>query len=153
MEEITHDKVLVSPAAGEPGKMPFWRGDRAGRSRALCDAHIARAARTLVDGDALARVAAVGLERAVPTLLTLALGVTLIGGWAALSPESLKLRLAKLVDDRLIKKNVAEVKTPDTVNEFARKQILPAFKTGRQWRFRRQDIASFKRHLRGASAA
>lgn len=43
--------------------------------------------------------------------------------------------------------------SPDTVNEFARKQILPAFKTGRQWRFRRQDIASFKRHLQGASAA
>lgn len=43
--------------------------------------------------------------------------------------------------------------SPDTVNEFARKQILPAFKTGRQWRFRRQDIASFKRQMRGASAA
>jgi len=43
--------------------------------------------------------------------------------------------------------------SPDTVNEFARKQILPAFKTGRQWRFRRQDIASFKRQTRGASAA
>jgi excisionase family DNA binding protein len=43
--------------------------------------------------------------------------------------------------------------SPDRVNEFARKQILPAFKTGRQWRFRRQDIASFKRQLRGATAA
>lgn len=43
--------------------------------------------------------------------------------------------------------------SPDTVNEFARKQILPAFKTGRQWRFRKQDIASFKRHHRGATAA
>ena len=31
MEEITHDRVLVSPAPGEPGKMPFWHGDRAGR--------------------------------------------------------------------------------------------------------------------------
>jgi ATP-dependent Lhr-like helicase len=31
VEEITHDRVLVSPAAGEPGKMPFWHGDRAGR--------------------------------------------------------------------------------------------------------------------------
>lgn len=43
--------------------------------------------------------------------------------------------------------------SPDTVNEYARKQILPAFKTGRQWRFRKQDIASFKRQLRGATAA
>jgi hypothetical protein len=73
--------------------------DDAGRSRALCDAHIARAARTLVDGDALSSVPGVGLERAVPTLLWLALGLTLLGGWAALSPASLQARLAKLVDD------------------------------------------------------
>jgi ATP-dependent helicase Lhr and Lhr-like helicase len=31
IEEITHDRVLVSPAPGEPGKMPFWRGDALGR--------------------------------------------------------------------------------------------------------------------------
>ena len=43
--------------------------------------------------------------------------------------------------------------SPDTVNEYARKQILPAFKPGRQWRFRKQDIAFFKRQLRGATAA
>ena len=30
--EITHDRVLVDPAPGEPGKMPFWKGDGAGRS-------------------------------------------------------------------------------------------------------------------------
>jgi ATP-dependent helicase Lhr and Lhr-like helicase len=29
--EITHDRVLVEPAPGEPGKMPFWKGDGAGR--------------------------------------------------------------------------------------------------------------------------
>jgi ATP-dependent helicase Lhr and Lhr-like helicase len=29
--EITHDRVLVAPAPGEPGKMPFWRGDGPGR--------------------------------------------------------------------------------------------------------------------------
>jgi ATP-dependent Lhr-like helicase len=29
--EITHDRVLVEPAPGEPGKMPFWKGDSAGR--------------------------------------------------------------------------------------------------------------------------
>ena len=34
-----HDRVLVSPAAGEPGKMPFWHGDRPGRARAFGDAH------------------------------------------------------------------------------------------------------------------
>jgi ATP-dependent Lhr-like helicase len=31
IDEITQDRVLVSPAPGEPGKMPFWHGDRAGR--------------------------------------------------------------------------------------------------------------------------
>jgi ATP-dependent helicase Lhr and Lhr-like helicase len=31
IEQITHDRVLVSPAPGEPGKMPFWHGDQAGR--------------------------------------------------------------------------------------------------------------------------
>jgi ATP-dependent Lhr-like helicase len=32
IEEITHDRVLVSPAPGQPGKLPFWRGDAAGRT-------------------------------------------------------------------------------------------------------------------------
>ena len=31
VEEITRDKVIVSPAPGEPGKLPFWRGDGPGR--------------------------------------------------------------------------------------------------------------------------
>ena len=29
--DITHDRVLVTPAPGEPGRMPFWRGDGPGR--------------------------------------------------------------------------------------------------------------------------
>ena len=32
IDEITHDRVLVSPAPGEPGKMPFWHGDQAGQT-------------------------------------------------------------------------------------------------------------------------
>ncbi len=32
INEITHDRVLVTPAPGEPGKLPFWRGDGLGRS-------------------------------------------------------------------------------------------------------------------------
>ncbi len=32
VDRITHDRVLVIPAPGEPGKMPFWHGDRPGRS-------------------------------------------------------------------------------------------------------------------------
>jgi ATP-dependent Lhr-like helicase len=31
IENISHDRVLVSPAPGEPGKMPFWHGDTASR--------------------------------------------------------------------------------------------------------------------------
>lgn len=32
VEEITRDTIIVSPAPGEPGRMPFWRGDGPGRS-------------------------------------------------------------------------------------------------------------------------
>ena len=31
IEDITYDRVIVSPAPGEPGKMPFWKGDKPGR--------------------------------------------------------------------------------------------------------------------------
>ena len=31
IDQITHDRVLVSPAPGEPGKMPFWKGEGPGR--------------------------------------------------------------------------------------------------------------------------
>src|SRR5687767_97548 len=31
IDQITHDRVLVSPAPGEPGKMPFWKGEAPGR--------------------------------------------------------------------------------------------------------------------------
>ncbi|MBA3409241.1 MAG: ATP-dependent helicase [Geodermatophilaceae bacterium] len=31
IQDITHDRVLVSPAPGQPGKMPFWHGDAPGR--------------------------------------------------------------------------------------------------------------------------
>jgi ATP-dependent Lhr-like helicase len=31
IEDITFERVVVSPAPGQPGKMPFWHGDRPGR--------------------------------------------------------------------------------------------------------------------------
>lgn len=31
IEEITHDRVLVSPAPAHSGRLPFWRGDEMGR--------------------------------------------------------------------------------------------------------------------------
>jgi ATP-dependent Lhr-like helicase len=58
IEQISHDRVTVTPAPGEPGKMPFWHGDRPGRpiefgqaigelSRTLAAAKPAEAARLL----------------------------------------------------------------------------------------------------------
>jgi ATP-dependent Lhr-like helicase len=35
IEDITHDRVLVSPAYGQPGKVPFWKGDGLGRPAEL----------------------------------------------------------------------------------------------------------------------
>ena len=31
IEDITYDRVIVTPAPGQPGKMPFWHGDGPGR--------------------------------------------------------------------------------------------------------------------------
>ncbi|HET7387561.1 MAG TPA: DEAD/DEAH box helicase [Nocardioidaceae bacterium] len=35
IEDITHDRVLVSPAPGQPGRLPFWKGDQPGRPAEL----------------------------------------------------------------------------------------------------------------------
>ncbi|MGL5827276.1 MAG: ATP-dependent helicase [Nocardioides sp.] len=35
IEDITHDQVLVSPAPGVPGRLPFWKGDSLGRPAEL----------------------------------------------------------------------------------------------------------------------
>jgi ATP-dependent helicase Lhr and Lhr-like helicase len=46
IEEITHDRVLVSPAPGHPGKMPFWKADAASRPLEL-GRHIGEMVRSL----------------------------------------------------------------------------------------------------------
>ena len=38
IEEIGRDRVIVTPAPGAPGAVPFWRGDSIGRPRALGEA-------------------------------------------------------------------------------------------------------------------
>ncbi len=38
IEDITHDQVLVTPAPGVPGRLPFWKGDTAGRPTELGEA-------------------------------------------------------------------------------------------------------------------
>ncbi|MCS5714896.1 ATP-dependent helicase [Herbiconiux sp. CPCC 205716] len=35
IHEITHDRVLVTPAFGQPGRLPFWRGEGIGRPAEL----------------------------------------------------------------------------------------------------------------------
>ena len=45
IEQITRDRVLVSPAPGVPGKLPFWKGDGIGRPYELGQA-VGAAART-----------------------------------------------------------------------------------------------------------
>ncbi|MGN6473097.1 MAG: DEAD/DEAH box helicase, partial [Mycobacteriales bacterium] len=35
IDDITHDRVIVSPAFGQPGRVPFWKGDGLGRPAEL----------------------------------------------------------------------------------------------------------------------
>ena len=49
IEEITHDRVLVSPAPGQPGKMPFWKADAAGPPARARAAHRRAGARAAAD--------------------------------------------------------------------------------------------------------
>ena len=51
IEEITRDRVIVTPAPGVPGAVPFWKGDGLGRPRELGEA-IGAFARWAVDQDA-----------------------------------------------------------------------------------------------------
>src|SRR5262249_23476624 len=48
VDDIKQDRVIVSPAPGQPGKMPFWHGDSAGRPLEFGRA-IGRLIRTLND--------------------------------------------------------------------------------------------------------
>jgi ATP-dependent Lhr-like helicase len=64
IEEITHDRVMVTPAPGEPGRMPFWKGDQPGRPAELGKAMGAflRELSNAPDERARARARAAGLD-------------------------------------------------------------------------------------------
>ncbi|PSL01089.1 ATP-dependent Lhr-like helicase [Haloactinopolyspora alba] len=64
IEDITHDRVLVSPAPGRPGKLPFWHGDTLGRPAELGAAvgGFVREITALGDDDARARAHEAGLD-------------------------------------------------------------------------------------------
>ncbi|MGQ0430782.1 MAG: DEAD/DEAH box helicase [Microthrixaceae bacterium] len=62
IEDITFQKVIVTPAPGVPGKMPFWHGDGPGRPLELGRA-IGEFTRELrAGGDPAPRLAAAGLD-------------------------------------------------------------------------------------------
>ncbi|TQJ10885.1 ATP-dependent helicase [Lapillicoccus jejuensis] len=64
IEDITHDRVLVSPAPGLPGKLPFWKGDSLGRPTELGAAvgRFVREVGGMAPERARERVAASGLD-------------------------------------------------------------------------------------------
>ncbi|WOI62123.1 ATP-dependent helicase [Streptomyces fradiae] len=64
IEDITRDRVLVSPAPGVPGRLPFWKGDQLGRPLELGRAVGAflREVGSLPQEDARLRLVAAGLD-------------------------------------------------------------------------------------------
>ena len=58
IEDITFERVVVTPAPGQPGKMPFWHGDGPGRAAELGRAvgEFVREMRSLSPADADARL-------------------------------------------------------------------------------------------------
>ena len=71
IEDVGHDRVLVSPAPGQPGKLPFWHGEALGRP-----AELGRAQGEFVRG--LGSLLAAGGEAARDRALAAGLD-----GWAA----------------------------------------------------------------------
>ncbi|MFZ5849275.1 MAG: DEAD/DEAH box helicase, partial [Actinomycetota bacterium] len=65
IEDITHDRVLVSPAPGQPGRLPFWKGDQLGRPAELGAAigAFTRELSALSRDEAVARGRAAGLDQ------------------------------------------------------------------------------------------
>ncbi|MDQ3645905.1 MAG: DEAD/DEAH box helicase [Actinomycetota bacterium] len=64
IESITHDRVLVTPAPGQAGKMPFWHGDSPGRAVELGQA-LGRFVRELAGktpAEQLSHLTATGLD-------------------------------------------------------------------------------------------
>jgi len=64
IEDITHDRVLVTPAPGLPGRLPFWKGDTLGRPSELGKAvgAFVREVGALSPAKARARVGQAGLD-------------------------------------------------------------------------------------------
>ncbi|MDX6278389.1 MAG: ATP-dependent helicase Lhr and Lhr-like helicase, partial [Nocardioidaceae bacterium] len=65
IQEITHDRVIVTPAFGQPARLPFWKGDAIGRPYELGEAigGFVREASVLSPDKLAERTAALGLDR------------------------------------------------------------------------------------------
>jgi len=63
--------------------------------------------------------------------------------------------MAEKDDVLLTSRQTAEILnlSPDSVNDLARRQVLPGVKRGRQWRFRHQDVVVLKRQMQEQVAA
>lgn len=64
IEDITRDQVIVTPAPGVPGRLPFWKGDTAGRPTELGEAigAFTRELAALPERQAEARAREIGLD-------------------------------------------------------------------------------------------
>ncbi len=71
IEDITHDRVLVSPAPGQPGRLPFWTGDTLGRPAELGAAvgAFTREVSAMPAEDAVARAREAGMDEWAATNL------------------------------------------------------------------------------------
>ncbi|KQQ92518.1 DEAD/DEAH box helicase [Leifsonia sp. Leaf325] len=71
IQEITHDRVNVTPAFGQPGRLPFWKGDSLGRPAELGRAlgEFMRDVSSATDADARSRIRAGGLDDRAATNL------------------------------------------------------------------------------------
>ncbi|KAA1400153.1 ATP-dependent helicase [Aeromicrobium ginsengisoli] len=65
IQEITHDRVIVTPAFGQPARLPFWKGDAVGRPYELGEAigGFVREASSLSPAKLADRTSALGLGR------------------------------------------------------------------------------------------
>ncbi|AXT85666.1 ATP-dependent helicase [Aeromicrobium sp. A1-2] len=65
IQEITHDRVIVTPAFGQPARLPFWKGDAIGRPYELGEAigGFVREASGLGADELAERMSGLGLDR------------------------------------------------------------------------------------------
>ncbi len=65
IQEITHDRVMVTPAFGQPARLPFWKGDAIGRPYELGEAigEFVREASILSPDELAKRTSSLGLDR------------------------------------------------------------------------------------------